>query len=337
MKTGERIEALHALGIYLSTIDVNELEGLIGRARALNPWFTPENMRLGVAGLIRYLDKEALEKWMSTVHSPQSTANTGKKVGIVMAGNIPFVGFHDLLAVLITGNVALVKLSSKDNVLIPYLVARLLALEPRFKTQVEFIEQLKDFDAVIATGSDNSARYFEYYFGKYPHVIRKNRTSCAVLNGQESVDDLKLLAHDVFSYFGLGCRNVSKLYVPAGYNFTPMFESWEYLSEIIHHHKYHNNYDYQKSILLVNGVHHLDNGFVMITESERMVSPISVVFYEYYASEADLREKLTLNADKIQCIVGRGEPATVPFGQAQYPALWDYADQIDTLNFLAAI
>jgi hypothetical protein len=333
MKISERINALHQLGLYLKTIDVSELGALTERARAQNSWFNAENIKLGLDGVIRYLNAEVLTQWLSTVKGTDG----GKHVGIVMAGNIPFVGFHDLLAVLVTGNVALVKLSSKDSVLIPYLMETLARIEPRFRKQTEFVEQLKNIDAVIATGSDNSARYFEYYFGKYPHVIRKNRTSCAILRGRESREDLVQLGHDVFSYFGLGCRNVSKIYVPSGYDFKPMLESWDPYADIIHHHKYHNNYDYQKSIMLVNRVHFLDNGFVMITESERLVSPISVVYFEYYASDADLREKLDANADKIQCIVGSAMPAIVPFGRAQYPALWDYADQIDTLKFLTVL
>jgi hypothetical protein len=338
MKTGERIAALDRLGLYLQAIDVSELDALIVRARGQNSWFNAENLKLGLEGVVRYLNADELRQWWSTVHPSASEQHGGeKKIGIVMAGNIPFVGFHDLLAVLVTGNVALVKLSSKDAVLIPYLVEKLVEIEPRFGRQVQYVEQLKDFDAVIATGSDNSARYFEYYFGKYPHVIRKNRTSCAILRGDESREELILLGRDAFSYFGLGCRNVSKVYVPQGYDFIPLLDSWEVYSEITHHHKYHNNYDYQKSIMLVNGVHFLDNGFVMITESERLVSPISVVYYEYYASDADLHQKIDANADKIQCIVGNAAPATVSFGRAQYPTLWDYADQIDTLEFLTGL
>lgn len=333
MKTEERIDALHQLGLYLQTIDGNELDDLTTRARGQNSWFNAENIKLGLDGVVRYLDAEELRKWLSAAPHEGS----GRRVGIVMAGNIPFVGFHDLLTVLITGNVALAKLSSKDTVLISYLVEKLVGIEPRFAGKVQFVEQLKDFDAVIATGSDNSARYFEYYFGKYPHVIRKNRTSCAILRGNESREELVLLGYDVFTYFGLGCRNVSKVYVPEGYDFIPMLESWSVYSEIINHHKYNNNYDYQKSIMLVNMIHFLDNGFVMITKSERLVSPISVIYYEYYASETDLREKLNANAEKIQCVVGNAEPATIPFGRAQYPTLWDYADQVDTLKFLTTI
>jgi len=341
MKIAERIEALHRLGLNLQKIDAGELADLTGQARAQNSWFDAGNVALALEGVIAYLSAGELRTWLSKVYPNGSASavknNGGKKIGIVMAGNIPFVGFHDLLTVLATGNIALVKLSSKDTVLIPYLVEKLVEIEPWFRNQVQFVEQLKGIDAVIATGSDNSARYFEYYFSKYPHVIRKNRTSCAILRGTETRDDLTQLGHDVFSYFGLGCRNVSKVYVPAGYDFKPMLESWSSYTDIIHHHKYHNNYDYQKSIMLVNRVHFLDNGFVMITESERLVSPISVVYFEHYASDADLQEKLNANADKIQCIVGKTAPATVPFGEAQYPALWDYADKVDTLNFLTEL
>lgn len=334
MKTEERIEAFQNLGAYLKTIDTNERQLLVSQARAQNSWFTEANILLALEGLTRCLNREDLTRWVA----PYPTlAGSTKKVGIVMAGNIPFVGFHDLLCVLMAGHSALVKLSSKDAVLIRYLAGKLAAIEPRFESCIQFVEQLRDFDAVIATGSDNSARYFEYYFSKYPHVIRKNRTSCAILAGDETSDTLNLLGHDVFSHFGLGCRNVSKLYVPEGYDLIPLIESWNSFADIIHHHKYHNNYDYQKSIMLVNRVHFLDNGFVMFTASERLVSPIAVVYFEQYASRAALRERLATDQEKIQCVVGCAEGTTVPFGQAQYPALWDYADQIDTLKFLASL
>jgi hypothetical protein len=212
-----------------------------------------------------------------------------------------------------------------------------VSVEPGFSSQIEFKEKLEGFDAIIATGSDNSARYFEYYFGKYPNIIRKNRTSCAILTGGESDADIENLGVDVFSYFGLGCRNVSKVYVPNDYDFSSLLSRWDSFKEVIHHHKYCNNYDYQKSILLVDGVPHLDNGFVLLQESEKLVSPISVLYYERYTNDDDLENMLRANAEKIQCIVGRETPATVEFGQAQYPRVWDYADQIDTLKFLSEL
>ena len=213
-----------------------------------------------------------------------------------MAGNIPAVGFHDVLCVLLNGDSALIKLSSKDTVLLKFLLEKLIEINPGFSSKIQYAERLKSFDAVIATGSDNTSRYFEYYFGKYPHIIRKNRTSVAILDGTENEKDLTQLGTDVFSYFGLGCRNVSKLFVPSGYNFGPLFRSWELFKEIEHHHKYHNNYHYQKSIFLVSVIPHLDNGFVLLQESERLVSPIAVVYYEYYTKPDELRDRLAFRA-----------------------------------------
>lgn len=253
----------------------------------------------------------------------------------MLAGNIPLVGFHDLLSVLISGHHVQLKLSSKDSKLIQYLIKHLIWLEPAFEKIIKIKEnKLENFDAVIATGSDNSARYFEYYFGKYPNIIRKNRSSCVILNGNESEEEMEALGEDIFSYFGLGCRNVSKAFVPKGYDLAKILSRWESYKEIIHHHKYCNNYDYQKSILLVNLIPFLDNGFILLQENEKLVSPISVLFYEYYTDQEDLEIKLNINKEKIQCIVGSNSLATVPFGGAQYPEVWDYADNVDTLTFL---
>ena len=330
MNAHVRINAFSLLGQTLKNINDDEFQTLAEQAARENPWFTKENVRMATDGIIQLLQKERLERWVSSY----SLRDQSKKIALVLAGNIPLVGFHDLLSVLISGNNALIKPSSKDSVLLKYILQKLYDIEAAFRDKVEFAEQLKNFDAVIATGSDNSARYFDYYFGKYPNIIRKNRTSVAILRGNESEDDLAALAIDVFSYFGLGCRNISKLLVPAGYTFDKLFSTWEVYQPIIHHHKYCNNYDYQKSIMLVNQIPFLDNGFVMLHETTKMVSPISVVYYEQYKDEADLSNKLTEAEDKIQCIVGNGTRAAIPFGKAQYPELWDYADGVDTLKFL---
>jgi hypothetical protein len=332
MTIDERIQAFTKLGNYVSAIDKDALENLIDRAKMHNAWFTSDNIQTSIRGLASYLEEDRLRRWTSAYNLINVSSKT---VAIVMAGNVPFVGFHDLLSVLISGHSAQAKLSSKDSILIPHLTSKLIELEPRFASSVTYVEQLKDFDAVIATGSDNSARYFDYYFAKYPHIIRKNRTSCAILSGNETTDELNALGRDIFTHFGLGCRNVSKIFVPEGYSFNKFFESIESYQPIIHHHKYHNNYDYQMSIMLVNGTKYLDNGFLMVTENERMVSPISVIYYETYNSIDALKMKLSSVQDKIQCIIGKLTPATVSFGQAQYPELWDYADQIDTLKFLS--
>jgi len=329
----ERISAFSRLRNYLLHLPDEEFQTIAVNTRQENPWFTEDNVRLAFRGITAFLEETVLIPWMKTYSLPPQS----KRIAIVMAGNIPLVGFHDLLCVLISGHTALLKTSSKDSALIKLVVNKLLQLEPKFQDSIHFVERLADFDAVIATGSDNSSRYFDYYFGKYPNIIRKNRTSIAILDGHESDSDLKNLGIDVFTYFGLGCRNVSKLFVPEGYVFNNLFESWTDYHDIIHHHKYCNNYDYQKSIMLVNSTPFLDNGFVMLHETDRLVSPISVVYFETYKSQESLTEKLKAAQDKVQCIVGRTAMASVPFGSAQFPRIDDYADQIDTMKFLSTI
>lgn len=311
----------------------NEFQSLAEDARNENPWFTEVNVRIAVSGLKKLLKLDGLKKWTSVYNLDTQS----KKIAVVMAGNIPMVGFHDFLSVLISGHSILIKYSSKDSVLIKFLVNKLTEIEPRFKNKIEYGEQLKGFDAIIATGSDNASRYFEYYFGKYPNIIRKNRTSVAILNGIENDDELKTLGTDVFSYFGLGCRNVSKLFLPVGYPVEKILKNWEFFHDIIHHHKYCNNYDYQKSILLVTRAPFLDNGCVMLQENQRLVSPIAVVYFEFYKDRKELNDTLTLIEEKIQCIVENSDGSKLKFGQAQFPMLGDYADQIDTLKFLTEL
>ena len=257
-----------------------------------------------------------------------------------MAGNIPAVGFQDALSVLVSGHILLAKPSSDDYVLIYAILNKLIDLEPAFEDYIRFVERLNDADAFIATGSDNTARYFHYYFAKKPHIIRKNRTSVAVLTGEETNEELRALGRDALQYFGLGCRNVSKLYVPEKYDFTRFYEAIQDMDKIyLHHHKYFNNYDYNKSILLVNRVPHFDNGFLLLTESEVLVSAISVLHYETYRSLEEVKEKLAIASEKIQCVVGNsnsGLPEMVYFGETQKPGLLDYADSVDTMAFLAS-
>ena len=334
MTLDQRIRGFSQLGDHLEKLSEESFEAIAESARLENPWFTKDNVKRSLKGITTLLREDQLRTWTSKYNLE---GNPQKTIALVMAGNIPLVGFHDFLCVLISGNRAQIKLSSKDSKLIHQLTRLVIEIEPAFRDRIEFKDKLEGFDAIIATGSDNSARYFEYYFGKYPNIIRKNRTSCAILLGGESDADIENLGVDVFSYFGLGCRNVSKLYVPNDYDFSSLLSRLDSFKEVIHHHKYSNNYDYQKSILLVNGVHHLDNGFVLLQENEKLVSPISVLYYERYSSDAALAEKLKSNAEKIQCVVGKAEPATVAFGQAQYPQVWDYADQIDTLKFLSEL
>jgi Acyl-CoA reductase (LuxC) len=336
MNLSERIKAFDLLGDKIDHLSEEEREKIIERARSLNSWFVPESINLSLKGISLFLKEENLLTWASRY---DLNDEKNRKVGLAMAGNIPLVGFHDYLCVLISGNQAVIKLSSQDSYLLPTINSWLIEIEPRFADRVHFEERLNNVDAIIATGSDNTARYFEYYFRKIPHIIRKNRSSVAILMGEEETQHLTELGKDVFSYFGLGCRNISKVFVPEGYEFIKLLDSWDCYKEIINHHKYANNYDYQKSILLVNKVPHLDNGFILLTQNELLVSPISVLYFETYTTQSDLKKKINSQREKIQCIVSANGwfEETIPFGQAQVPALWDYADGIDTLKFLTEI
>jgi len=336
MKLEDRIEAFVRLGNKIDNLKDSEKHEIAYTAAQSNAWFTQESVIFALEGIGIFLTKESLTKWISNYELRNIKEKT---VGVAMAGNIPLVGFHDILCILLAGHRVRAKRSSQDSYLITLLCDWLIEINPDFKSKIMFEERLNGADAVIATGSDNSSRYFEYYFRNIPHVIRKNRTSYAVLMGEESSELLNELGKDVFTYFGLGCRNVSKLYVPEDYNFNQLLDSWEVYQPIINHHKYANNYDYQKSIMLVNGVPFFDNGFIMLTANEGLVSPISVLFYESYADLADLTKKLGTLAEKTQCIVSAdGWYANgVAFGKTQTPDVWDYADQVDTMKFLVSI
>lgn len=342
MTSKQRIKAFIELGHILKSPD-DQLNKLINSAQQYNAWFTPPSTSLAIKAIADMLNKKDLEQWMVAYSSLPSKLETNTQqmysVGLILAGNIPMVGFHDILCVLASGNKALIKLSSQDQKLIPFILGKLLEIEPGFNQQFEYIERLKDFDAVIATGSNNTSRYFEYYFKSVPHIIRKNRNSIAVLSGQESPDELKALGHDIFDYFGLGCRNVSKLYVPKGYNFETLFESIEVFKPVSDHHKYNNNYDYNKSIFLVNMEKHLDNGFLLLKEDVRTASPLAVLYYEEYDNLAVLNKELMSKSEQIQCVISHIplKMSTLEFGQSQQPGIMDYADGIDTMLFLKEV
>ena len=336
MELAERIRAFTLLGNKLDHLSSEDRAEICDQASYLNPWFVRESIELSLKGISWFMKEENLIRWVSSYNL---SVEKNKKVGIAMAGNIPLVGFHDYLSVLTSGNEVVIKLSSQDSYLLPKINSWLIEIEPGFANKIHFEERLNNVDVIIATGSDNTARYFEYYFRNIPHIIRKNRSSVAILMGEEDSTHLTELGKDVFSYFGLGCRNISKFFVPEGYEFIKLLDSWECYKEIINHHKYANNYDYQKSILLVNKIPHLDNGFVLITQNEQLVSPISVVYFETYTTQSDLKRKIKIQKDKIQCIVSENGwfDESLPFGKAQFPELWDYADGIDTLKFLSEI
>ena len=333
LTSNQRIAAFEALRHIMAKPD-EQLSALIGSAHQYNAWFTPQSAQMALSAIAGMLNKKDLEKWLE--NESGNAEIKMRSIGLILAGNIPIVGFHDILCVLASGHKALIKLSSQDQKFIPYILNKLVEIEPDFGLQISYIDRLKDFDAVIATGSNNTSRYFDYYFSKVPHIIRKNRNSVAILNGEESKEELKALGHDIFDYFGLGCRNVSKLYVPKSYNFRKFFESIEEFKPIADHHKYNNNYDYNKSIFLVNQDKHLDNGFLLLKEDSRFVSPLAVLYYEEYQNIEELGSVLLKNEYLIQCIVSNSKLplSTVPFGQSQCPSLVDYADGVDTMKFL---
>ncbi len=306
-------------------------------AKENNTWFTNENMYYAISQWSQGLTGDNLKKWISSYQIKERS--TPKNIVIIMAGNIPLVGFHDFLCVLIAGHRVLVKQSSNDRHLLPMIAKYLEHATPELKGKIQFNEgALENFDAVIATGSDNTARYFEYYFGNKPNIIRKNRNSIAILNGNETLDDLKALGEDIFRYYGLGCRNVSKLFVPKDYNFDTFFTAMYDYRDILLSNKYQNNYDYNKAVYLMSQFKLLENGFLMLKEDKSYGSPIATLFYETYKSNEDLLQKLDTDQDKIQCIVANNfSKNAVSFGQTQCPMLWDYADGIDTIEFLAKI
>lgn len=310
----------------------SKFEETIAVAGHKNGWFTKEQLLYAIDNWAEQLTEENLAKWLKPYPLEQ---NSHKNVAIIMAGNIPLVGFHDFIAVLISGNRVIAKCSSNDTILLPFIADYLKHIEPELISEIDFSEgRLTDFEMVIATGSNNTARYFDYYFGNKPNIIRKNRNSVAVLTGKETEDQLSALGEDIFRYYGLGCRNVSKLFVPENYSFDTFFESIEAYRSLSEQNKYSNNYDYNKAVYLMSEFQFLDNGFFLLKEDEGYASPIGTAFYETYASEEELRKKLLQDADKIQCIVGSSIENSLPFGKTQKPDLWDYADGIDTVEFL---
>lgn len=329
MQTQQRKELLVRLGEYMSGND-EKWESTKRRAQSENNWFIPEFVNLAIQNIVQnYLQPEQLDTLIHN-YKLQSENPFPKKVGIVMAGNIPLVGFHDFLCVFVSGHLAYVKPSSKDEVLIKHLILQLIEWEPSVKDSVVISELLRGCDAYIATGSNNSGRYFEFYFQKYSHIIRKNRTSVAILKGDESKEDLERLADDVHLYFGLGCRNVTKLYVPAHYDFIPLLDAFKKYYYLINHNKYKNNYDYNLSLHILNNRYYMTNGSVLLVEDKSPFSPISQVHFEYYQDINEVQKNLHDN-EAIQCVVDDEKTA---FGKAQLPQVCDYADGVDTMAFL---
>jgi hypothetical protein len=336
----ERLSLLAELGHYLRSGGDAELDAAIQKSYLENRWFTEENTRNTLKTIAEaFLEKEKLEAWAAQYPISKSP-HPDKTIGLVMAGNIPLVGFHDWLCVFVAGQRAKVKLSDKDKRLLPFLVKKMGEWSHESWEYTEFVpenEPIKGFDAVVATGSNNTARYFEQYFGKYPHIIRRNRNAVAVLNGLETLADLYALGRDIFSYFGLGCRNVSKIYVPHGYHFDTLLEALQEYREIIHHDKYKNNFDYNLTLFILNKIDYKNNGCLLLKEDPALQTRVASVHYEYYDDLHDIEERLAEKKDEIQCVVSNvklRDFAALPFGKSQEPGLGDYADGVDVMRFL---
>lgn len=328
----EHLEEKHPASSYANLH--REFKDLIEKVALHNPWFTKKNVLKSISGIAAMLHPDSLETWLNRYDIPEKNPYP-KQIGVVMAGNIPMVGFHDLLCVVMTGHMINAKLSADDNLLLPFLVKVLDTFAPGIGQLVNFETNLiKGAHAYIATGSDNSARYFEYYFGTYPHIIRRNRTSVAVIDGAETDEELAGLADDIFSYFGMGCRNVTQLFIPNDFPIDRLFDAFSTYHYITEHHKYMNNYDYRKSIALLNKTAHFDNGFLLLFESDALFSPVAAINFKHYENLQVVQDWLDLKQSNIQCVTGHGH---IPFGKAQMPKVWDYADGVDTMQFLLSL
>lgn len=336
VQLGEVMLCVGQEGKYINSWNIseqqfNDLQTLVVRQHSFNGWFTKESVLFSFSSHGAMLSREVLNDF--TAKYP--FVLTPKNVLVVMAGNLPLVGFHDFLCVLLSGNKITIKLSSDDQTLLPALIELLITIDKQFEERIIVSKgALKEIDAVIATGSDNSTRYFQEYFGKYPHVFRKNRTSIAVLDGTESKEEITLLGKDIFQYFGLGCRNVSHLLLPRGFDLNRFFEGIYDYKELINHHKYANNFDYNRAVHLLNLIPLLENGFVLLKETTDLHASLAMLYYHYYDSQNEIDSYLDEHKEAIQVVIGK---SYFPFGLAQTPLITDFADNIDTMNFLTSM
>jgi len=338
MRREERIAALVQLGDYISEYG-EFLQAFVARTEFNNKWFTKENQKQSLLAIAsQFLDKDKLSEWISAYDIPME--NQAKTVGLILAGNIPLVGFHDVLTVFVAGHKSLIKLSDKDRFLLPHLLNKLKEFAPASESYFEVVDRMKNLDAVIATGSNNSARYFEAYFGKYPNIIRKNRHAVAVLNGEETEEELRSLGHDIFSYYGLGCRNVSKIYLPKGYDFNLLMETLHEFNYLVHNSKYKNNFDYNIALFQLNKVPLVNNGSIILVENEELTSRIATLHYEYYEDVNKVEKALEIRSNELQLVATNLDFSDLnvkKFGEAQQPSLSDYADGVDSLDFLVKL
>ncbi len=339
MKLQQRIELLTLLGIYLKKENHAEND-VYYKVRQKNAWFSIPFLQYRIDTIVEnYLIKDKLQQFAAQYAIPEET-KTVKVIGQVLAGNIPLVGIHDLICTFLSGHISQIKLSSKDEVLYHYILNYLKDLEPEIANYFQITERLSNFDAIIATGSNNSGRYFEQYFAKYPNIIRKNRNGLVVITGKESEEEITAIGKDVFTFYGMGCRSISKLFVPENYDFVPILRNWEeHYNEVKDHNKYKNNYDYQLSILLVNRVDHLASENILLLENENMASPISLLHYQKYSNPEEVNKWIEKHQEEIQCVVSKNSVINnaLPVGSAQSCTLYDYADHIDTMKFLKSV
>ncbi|PWN71177.1 acyl-CoA reductase [Chryseobacterium phosphatilyticum] len=334
IKLSDYINAFLAKKIEDQNEDDVNIELLLKKSEIENPWFTVDNQKFALKQWADLLTEEKIRNWLQNY----SISKISKRVGLILAGNIPLVGFHDVVSVVLGNHIPVIKLSSKDRYLIPFLLRKWKELSDD-NVAFEFVEKLDNFDAVIATGSNNTARYLEYYFKNHLHIIRKNRTSVAVLKGDETNEDLQLLAKDIFQYFGLGCRNVTRIFIPQDFVIDRLFENFLSFQDIINHNKYANNYDYNRAVYLLNQDKFWDNNFVMLKEDDKLFSPLSVINFSRYESMDDVKNFIAENEENIQCIVAKDQllPDSISFGEAQNPGLDTYADNVDTMKFLELV
>ncbi len=330
----ERTQAFIRLGKRIEGLPDDVRQQWYGRAGMHNNWFTPDNVQLALDSIAGYLREAELRQW---VQAYDFSTVQPRRVGVVMAGNVPAAGFHDVLCVLLSGHYLHARLHAQDPFLPGALTGLLTEEEPAFASQINYTERLRDVDAFIAAGNKEVSGYLQQYLGKKPHLIRQHRTACAVLTGGETPGELEALGGDVFGYFGLGSRSVSKLLVPEGYTFDTFFESLRTYAAVIHHHRYVNNYDYNKSVYLVNQVPHLDNGFLLLTRSAELVSPVGVLYFDTYRDEAELAARIETLAPSFVLSPGGRYPGSIPFGQARRPHAWEYLGNEDTIKFLLSI
>jgi hypothetical protein len=329
MNVKQRIDLLVRLGEYMKS-NAEAWQQAKHTAYLQNKWFIPEFINTAVDNIVKeFLQRDTLEQLVKQ-YAVEDTTSAIKTIGVVMAGNIPLVGFHDFICVFLSGNKLMIKPSSKDEVLLKHLANKLIEWDNEVASLIIFAEVLKNCDAYIATGSNNTGRYFDYYFAKYPHIIRKNRTSVAILDGTETNEEIALLSSDIQLYFGLGCRNVTKLFVPGGYNFVPLLEALKAYEYFVDNNKYKNNFDYQLALLIMNNKFYMNNDSILLTENAGLFAPVSQLNYSFYNSKEETVAALQNNTD-VQCIVGHG---FTPFGQAQQPCITNFADGVDTMEFL---